>query len=55
MASRLRADMADNQPLILDGGLATELEAQGIHLQVQPTAPFINTDLWPPSQLWFHI
>ncbi|XP_053286427.1 homocysteine S-methyltransferase YbgG isoform X3 [Pleuronectes platessa] len=36
MASRLRADMADNQPLILDGGLATELEAQGIHLQGDP-------------------
>jgi len=32
----LRLYMSDNNgPLILDGGLATELEAQGIKLQVK--------------------
>lgn len=35
MGSRLRPYMSDNGPLILDGGLATELEAQGRNLQVK--------------------
>lgn len=34
MGSRLRHYLRDGGPLILDGGLATELEAQGINLQV---------------------
>lgn len=34
MGSRLRHYLSDNGPLILDGGLATELEAQGFNLQV---------------------
>ncbi|XP_035509941.1 homocysteine S-methyltransferase 1 [Morone saxatilis] len=34
--ARLRPYMNDNGPLILDGGLATELEAQGAHLQGDP-------------------
>lgn len=33
-SARLRHYMNDNKPLILDGGLATELEAQGAKLQV---------------------
>lgn len=33
-SGRLSAYMDDNGPLILDGGLATELEAQGAKLQV---------------------
>ncbi|XP_074524934.1 betaine-homocysteine S-methyltransferase [Halichoeres trimaculatus] len=33
---RLKKYMHDDGPLILDGGLATELEAQGIHLQGDP-------------------
>lgn len=37
MASRLRHYLIDNGPLILDGGLSTELEAQGFNLQVKPT------------------
>ncbi|KAK2835946.1 hypothetical protein Q5P01_016430 [Channa striata] len=36
MASHLRHYMTDNGPLILDGGLATQLEAQGCHLQGDP-------------------
>ncbi|XP_022623702.1 uncharacterized protein LOC111238457 [Seriola dumerili] len=36
MGSRLRPYMSDNGPLILDGGLATELEAQGANLQGDP-------------------
>ncbi|XP_018525353.1 uncharacterized protein zgc:172121 [Lates calcarifer] len=36
MGSRLRPYMSDNGPLILDGGLATELEAQGRNLQGDP-------------------
>ncbi|XP_035502961.1 homocysteine S-methyltransferase 1 [Scophthalmus maximus] len=36
MGSRLRAYMRDDGPLILDGGLSTELEAQGAHLQGDP-------------------
>uniref|UniRef100_UPI0037E97AC7 homocysteine S-methyltransferase YbgG isoform X2 n=1 Tax=Semicossyphus pulcher TaxID=241346 RepID=UPI0037E97AC7 len=35
-SARLRQYMNDNRPLILDGGLATELEAQGVHLQGDP-------------------
>ncbi|XP_070765150.1 uncharacterized protein [Enoplosus armatus] len=35
-SARLRRYMSDNGPLILDGGLATELEAQGIKLQGDP-------------------
>ncbi|XP_034566254.1 homocysteine S-methyltransferase [Notolabrus celidotus] len=35
-SSRLRQYLHDEGPLILDGGLATELEAQGIHLQGDP-------------------
>lgn len=31
----LRLYMEDEGPLILDGGLATELEAQGANLQVR--------------------
>lgn len=31
---RIRHYLYDDGPLILDGGLATELEAQGFHLQV---------------------
>lgn len=34
-SARLRHYMNDDGPLILDGGLATELEAQGVHLQVR--------------------
>lgn len=34
MDSRLKPYMRDDGPLILDGGLATELEAQGAKLQV---------------------
>ncbi|KAM9358115.1 homocysteine S-methyltransferase [Symphorus nematophorus] len=34
--ARLRHYMNDNGPLILDGGLATELEAQGANLQGDP-------------------
>lgn len=34
-SARLRLYMNDNGPLILDGGLATELEAQGANLQVK--------------------
>lgn len=34
-SARLRHYMDDNGPLILDGGLATELEAQGAKLQVK--------------------
>ncbi|XP_029356806.1 uncharacterized protein LOC115042604 isoform X2 [Echeneis naucrates] len=36
MGSRIRALMRDDGPLILDGGLATELEAQGADLQGDP-------------------
>ncbi|XP_026201391.1 homocysteine S-methyltransferase [Anabas testudineus] len=36
MGSRLRHYLRDGGPLILDGGLATELEAQGINLQGDP-------------------
>ncbi|XP_040897097.1 homocysteine S-methyltransferase 1 [Toxotes jaculatrix] len=36
MGSRLRPYMTDYGPLILDGGLATELEAQGTNLQGDP-------------------
>lgn len=36
MGSRLRPYMRDDGPLILDGGLATELEAQGAKLQGDP-------------------
>uniref|UniRef100_A0A3Q3LM60 Zgc:172121 n=1 Tax=Mastacembelus armatus TaxID=205130 RepID=A0A3Q3LM60_9TELE len=36
MGSRLKHYMNDNGPLILDGGLATQLEAQGVHLQGDP-------------------
>ncbi|XP_039984195.1 homocysteine S-methyltransferase YbgG [Xiphias gladius] len=36
MGSRLRPYMSDTGPLILDGGLATELEAQGTSLQGDP-------------------
>uniref|UniRef100_A0A3Q3JU33 Hcy-binding domain-containing protein n=1 Tax=Monopterus albus TaxID=43700 RepID=A0A3Q3JU33_MONAL len=36
MGSRLRQYMYDNGPLILDGGLATQLEAQGCHIQGDP-------------------
>lgn len=32
---RLKKYMHVDGPLILDGGLATELEAQGVHLQVK--------------------
>ncbi|XP_031167724.1 homocysteine S-methyltransferase [Sander lucioperca] len=35
-SARLRLYMNDNGPLILDGGLATELEAQGANLQGDP-------------------
>nr|XP_033477931.1 homocysteine S-methyltransferase 3 [Epinephelus lanceolatus] len=35
-SARLRLYMNDNGPLILDGGLATELEAQGAKLQGDP-------------------
>ncbi|XP_030288544.1 uncharacterized protein LOC115591060 [Sparus aurata] len=35
-SARLRHYMNDNKPLILDGGLATELEAQGAKLQGDP-------------------
>ncbi|XP_029988996.1 uncharacterized protein LOC115418613 isoform X1 [Sphaeramia orbicularis] len=35
-SARLRPYMTDNGPLILDGGLATELEAQGVNLQGDP-------------------
>lgn len=35
-SARLRHFLHDNRPLILDGGLATELEAQGAKLQVKP-------------------
>lgn len=35
-SARLRHYMNDNGPLVLDGGLATELEAQGAHLQGDP-------------------
>lgn len=31
---RIKQYLYDEGPLILDGGLATELEAQGFHLQV---------------------
>ncbi|XP_020486923.2 homocysteine S-methyltransferase [Labrus bergylta] len=34
--ARLRHYMNDDGPFILDGGLATELEAQGVHLQGDP-------------------
>lgn len=34
-SARLRLYMEDTGPLILDGGLATELEAQGANLQVR--------------------
>lgn len=34
-SARIRHYMHDNGPLILDGGLATELEAQGVKLQVR--------------------
>lgn len=34
-SARLRLYMEDNGPLILDGGLASELEAQGAKLQVK--------------------
>lgn len=34
-SARLRLFMDDKGPLILDGGLATELEAQGANLQVR--------------------
>lgn len=34
-SARLRHYMNDDGPLILDGGLATELEAQGVNLQVR--------------------
>lgn len=36
MASRLRHYVSEDGPLILDGGLATELEAQGFTLKVKP-------------------
>ncbi|XP_045904937.1 homocysteine S-methyltransferase [Micropterus dolomieu] len=35
-SARIRHYMHDNGPLILDGGLATELEAQGVKLQGDP-------------------
>lgn len=31
---RLNRYLCDDGPFILDGGLATDLEAQGVHLQV---------------------
>ncbi|XP_058495066.1 uncharacterized protein zgc:172121 isoform X2 [Solea solea] len=36
MGSHLKPYLSDNGPLVLDGGLATELEAQGAHLQGDP-------------------
>ncbi|XP_017278959.1 homocysteine S-methyltransferase YbgG [Kryptolebias marmoratus] len=35
-SARLRHFLRENRPLILDGGLATELEAQGVKLQGDP-------------------
>lgn len=35
MASSLKPYLCNNGPLILDGGLATELEAQGAVIQVR--------------------
>ncbi|XP_029285472.1 homocysteine S-methyltransferase isoform X2 [Cottoperca gobio] len=45
-SARLRPYMNDNGPLILDGGLATELEAQGFKLQGDPlwSARLLHTD-----------
>ncbi|XP_041791916.1 homocysteine S-methyltransferase YbgG [Chelmon rostratus] len=45
-SARLRHYMYDNGPLILDGGLATELEAQGANLQGDPlwSARLLHTD-----------
>ncbi|CAJ1059838.1 homocysteine S-methyltransferase [Xyrichtys novacula] len=42
----LRQYVHDDGPLILDGGLATELEAQGVHLQGDPlwSARLLHTD-----------
>lgn len=34
----------DHRPLILDGGLATELEANGFQLQVLTIIPVISTN-----------
>ncbi|XP_041647386.1 homocysteine S-methyltransferase [Cheilinus undulatus] len=45
-SARLRQYMNDDGPLILDGGLATELEAHGAHLQGDPlwSARLLHTD-----------
>lgn len=45
-STRLRHFMYDNGPLILDGGLATEMEAAGIDLQGDPlwSARLLHTD-----------
>lgn len=44
MGSRLKHYLSDNGPLILDGGLSTELEAQGFNLQVKNTC--FKLDIW---------
>ena len=64
-SARIKLYMYDNGPLILDGGLATELEAQGAKLQVKKQtnrqtyniiqSPAASLNEVSISQCWFLI